>query len=86
MWATTRQRRATLLPWGRMLLALVLLGRTMRLLLGRLLLLMLLPRLPRRSLGIGLRRRLRRMLGLPPRHRRGRTCCSRSITWTAIRV
>ena len=69
-----------------MLPALTLLARIMRLLLGRLLLLMLLPRLPRKSPGIGLRRPLRRLLSLPRRLRRGRTLCSRLITWMVIRV
>ena len=86
MRAMTRRPRATLLPWGRMLLVPVLPGLIMRLQLGRPLLLVLLPRLPRKSLGIDLRRRLSQLLSLPRRPRRGRTRCSRSITWMAIRA
>lgn len=84
--AMTHRPRATLLPWGRMLLVPVLPGLIMRLLLGRLLLLNLLSRQPRKSPGIGLRRRLSQLLTLPRKPQRGRTLCSRSITWMAIRV
>ena len=85
MRARMRQRRAMLRVLGRMLLALVLpRAGWLRLLLPRRLLSLSLPL--RIGLAAVLRRLLHRLRSLLHPPRRGRTRCSRSIIWMAIRA